>query len=82
MNDQKKKIDIDQVLHYLTRAFANAQSEAVKVLGHSNKKGTELYDFQVDFMYLIHEIKRGPRYIAPMKISEANELIDRLSSVR
>lgn len=70
---QQKKINVDQVVNYLNHAFSKAIQRSN--LGPSNHKGTKLYDYQVDFCYLIHEIQKGPSYIVPKKITEANELI-------
>ena len=80
MADHKKKIDIEQVSKYLQRAFANAQQRAVQKIGHDNSVGTRLYQYQTDFVYLLDEIQRGPRYIVSMKITEANKLIEQLEN--
>lgn len=72
---ETKKIDIEQVVNYLNFAFAKATSDFATLNGSKNHKGTNLYDYQVEFCYLVDDIQRGPRYIAPKKISRANELI-------
>jgi len=74
--EEKKEINVDQVISYLTNAF----SKASRHLGFKNQKGTALYDFQVDFMYLLDDIKRGPAYIVTMSIAQANELIEQVSN--
>lgn len=76
---ETKKIDIEQVVNYLSFAFAKATSDFAALNGSKNHKGTDLYDYQIEFCYLVDDIQRGPRYIAPKKISEANELIDKVS---
>lgn len=77
---KKKAINVDQTVRYLNHAFGKAQSKAISQTGNKNVKGTPLYKFQVEFCYLINEIQRGPSYIAPKKISEANDLIEALES--
>lgn len=79
--EPRKKINVEQVVKYLCHAFSKAQQKAISVIGNKNACGTPLYQFQVNFCYLIDHIERGPAYIAPKKISEANELIDKLSNV-
>lgn len=76
--EPRKKINVEQVVKYLTHAFSKAQQRASTV-GIKNARGTQLYQDQVEFCYLIDDIERGPTYIVPKKISEANELIEKLS---
>lgn len=76
----KKRINTDQVVSYLNHAFAKAQQKAFPALGSKNQKGTVLYDYQCDFCHLINDIERGPLYIVPKLITEANELIERLAN--
>ena len=78
--EPKKKINVGQVVKYLNHAFSKAQQQAQPAVGNKNVRGTPLHDYQVEFAYLIDDIERGPTYIAPKKISEANELIERLSN--
>lgn len=70
--EEKTAIDVEKVVAYLAGAF----SRATRHLGYNNTKGTELYEYQVEMMWLLHEIMMGPRYITPKFIQEANELID------
>ena len=76
--EPKKKINVEKVVKYLNHTFSKALQQAIVAVGNKNGKGTSLYEFQVEFAYLIDHIQRGPAYIAPKKISEANELIERL----
>jgi hypothetical protein len=78
----QKAIDVEQVVNYLNRSFATAVQKAGPVLGSKNTKGTDLYTYQVDFTYLVDEIQRGPVYIVPKLIADANELIDRITSLK
>lgn len=79
MNDKQKKINIDQVVNFLSTAFAKATQSAAPAIGTKNTKGTKLYDYQCEFAHLVDEIQRGPVYIVPKRIAEANELIEALS---
>ena len=76
-----KKINIDQVVHYLNRAFFNAQQKAKNKVGVDNSKGTVLYQYQVDFCYLINSIQRDPAHVAVKQIQEANNLIAELETL-
>ncbi len=73
--EEKKEINLDQVVTYLTNAFGRAS----RYLGFRNQLGTDLYQYQVEFMYMIDDIKRGPNYIVPKRIAEANQLIDNIT---
>lgn len=72
---EQKKINVEQVVSYLNHAFSRAQQKVLPVIGNRNVQGTKLYDYQVDFCYLIDEIQRGPVYILPKVIQDANQLI-------
>ena len=88
MAHDQQKINVDKVVRYLSHAFAKAMTSATSKIGNkalrTSKKGkvstTALYDYQVKFCYLIDDIQRGPSYIAPKKIQEANELIAALAN--
>lgn len=80
--EEKKEIDTTEVVKYLSRSFNRATSNASNHLGNKAVRvvdgkvnPTELYQLQVDFCYLLDNIMRGPTYIAPKFIQEANELI-------
>lgn len=81
-----QKINIDHVVRYLNHAFSKAMSKAIGKIGNKalrtelkgNVSKTTLYEYQVKFCYLIDDIQRGPIYIAPKKIQEANELVAQL----
>lgn len=78
---EEKKINVEQVVGYLNHAFVRAQQRAVQAIGNRNFQGTKLYDFQVEFCYLIDEIQRGPVYILPKVIQDVNQLILALETV-
>lgn len=81
-----EKIDTDQVVTYLNAAFNRVQRQFdEKPTRQSSESGTgrvpsgnTLYRYQVEFCYLVDEIQRGPQYIVPKVISEANELISNM----
>ena len=78
-SNQDKKADTDRVVEYLNRSFAYTLQKASDRLGtRDNSKGTLLYQYQVDFCYLINSIERDPGYIGNKNIQEANALIERL----
>lgn len=82
----ERKINIPQVVNYLNHAFAKAMSKSANRLGgratrtvvDGKVETTPLYDYQVEFCYLVDEIQRGPIYITPKVIQDANDLIARL----
>lgn len=85
-----EEIDTNQVVTYLNHAFDRAMQRVAPVLGtkaHAPQEptgtipnGNTLYNYQVEFCYMIDEIQRGPRYIIPKIISNANELISELEN--
>lgn len=85
---EKKELNAAEVVKYLSRSFnraiSNSPLSSQKALRVVNKRvdPTELYLLQVDFCYLIDHITRGPSYIAPKYIQEANELITEIESAQ
>lgn len=67
--------NIDQTISYLRNAFTNA----TRNLGFKNHKGTNLYDYQVEFSWIMHEITNGSWYAIPDYVKKANELIDEIN---
>lgn len=78
---KQRPVDVQQVIKFLSVAFTRAHQTAFENIGNRNGVGTRLYEFQVEFCYLVHDIENGPSYIAPKKIAEANKLIDRLAKL-
>ena len=72
----KPTASTSQTIRYLSGAFA-AKSRNLK---NNNTVGTDLYQAQVDFSYLIDDIQRGPTYMVPKAIAAANALIDSIPS--
>ncbi len=76
---QHSTIDSDRVIRHLTRNFQEVtrnMGKAVRV--DKNGEATELYKYQVEMAYMIDEIQRGPVYLMPKIIADANELIAEL----
>lgn len=91
MGDDYKPRDVKvaDTVNYLSRAFAKAAAKAAVRIGNKAVRArtsdgavvtTPMYDYQVNFCYLIDKIQRGPEYIAPKVIQEANELITQLEA--
>lgn len=72
---EERKINTEQVVSYLSHAFMRAMQKSSHQIGNRNHKGTCLYRYQTEFCYLIDEIQRGPEYILPKVIQDANQLI-------
>ena len=72
---EEKKINTEQVVAYLSHAFTKASQKIQQSIGNRNHKGTNLYRYQVEFCYMVDEIQRGPSYILPKIIQDANQLI-------
>ena len=79
-NSERQTIDIERVVGYLSHSFANATkplgSKAVRTVEKGRVTTTALYDYQVNFCYLIDAMQRGPVYIAPKMIQRVNDLIE------
>lgn len=80
MAEPTKQIDTTQVIKYLTYAFSKAaQAHFPSEIGRVTRSSA-LYQYQVDFSYLIDEIERGAVYIIPRVITDANDLIERMKA--
>lgn len=87
----ERDINVADVVKYLSRAFSRATHYAANQIGSRATRSlqpngviletTKLYDYQVEFCYLIDNIMRGPRYIATKNIQYANELIAEIESL-
>lgn len=65
-----------QLIAQASDSFSAACSRLSSVVGsRANNKGTELYDYQVEFAYLMREITDGPIYIAPKYLTKIDELV-------
>ena len=73
-----KSIDVNQVVSYLSYSFGSKIEQVfgpTKPAKKGNDRARALYYYQVEFCYLVDEIQRGPVYLVPKVISEANEFI-------
>ncbi len=84
-----KEIKLDDVVKYLNRAFFKASMKSAGTIGAKalrvkTKSGawqpTKMYNYQIEFCYLLNDIMHGPRYISTKSIQRANELIARLDA--
>lgn len=50
----------------------------IKQLGPNNKKGSDRYDFEVDFSYLLNEIKNCPTYLQGKMFEQASGIVNTL----
>lgn len=75
----KPAIDSDRVVRHLNRNFDKAIREmGGKALKDKDGNPNKLYLYQVEFAYMIDEIQRGPVYLMPKIIADANELITKI----
>lgn len=85
---EHKEIDINRVIDHLNRAFektAEPFGPRSKAVRNSNPRrpgppeGSKLYEYQIEFCYLINSIQRGPRYIRTKVIQTANNFLDNMT---
>lgn len=80
--DRQPSLTAEQIkstISFLNRSFREASEEyRARAGSNSNVRGSVLYDYQVEFSYLIDNIQRGPVFFAIQHIAEANELIGKL----
>jgi hypothetical protein len=50
----------------------------IKNLGSNNRKGTERYNFEVNFTYAIREIEQSPAYMQGKMFDKATGIVGRL----
>lgn len=85
-NKDNNEINIPLTISYLERAFAEATRGMGKAARMKTNDGrwleTPLYTHQVQFSYMLNEIRCGPRYIVPKVIQECNEYIERIKTER
>lgn len=75
--------DVAQSVDYLNRAFARARKDYIDITGERSVKsrwgkGTTIYQFEVDYCYIINEIQQGSIYVVAKNIAQANVIIQRL----
>lgn len=84
--DPQKEIDVNRVVSHLNHLFAEATARFERPISPyvykdeklSRREANATYLWQVEFCYLVSEIVRGPKYIIPKIIADANELVDEI----
>ncbi len=51
-------------------------SRNIWMMGFSNSKGTDRYNYEVEFTYLLDELVRGPLYARGKRFEQLNALIN------
>jgi len=81
---------VRDTVKFLTWAFTKATMRAVSVLGNravrpsrpaTTQESWKLYDYQVEFSYILDEITRGSKYISTKNVHLANELIGEINNL-
>jgi hypothetical protein len=68
---------VDAQIREINRRFG----QAVEKLCRDRTKGTKRYQMEVEFAYLLNDIKTSPNYIVPMLVEQARELIDTVNGL-
>jgi hypothetical protein len=72
----------NQVPHFNTEVHLKEINERfgrlIKNLGSNNRKGTERYNFEVNFTYAIREIEQSPVYMQGKMFDKATGIVGRL----
>jgi len=71
-----------QIVDFLNHAFKQAIQGMGKAVRSKDGTKTALYQFHVDFSYMIDDIQRGPTYIVPKVVSECNEMIVKITELK
>ncbi len=66
--------DYNTMLGELKERFARH----IRFLGAKNTKGTQRYQFEVDFMYALNELEQGPPYLRGKLFERPNAVINKL----
>jgi len=73
-----EKRSFEEEVSSIKESMNRAVWQAMTNLGFDNSKGTVLYNYQVEFCYLIDSIERDSKFIANKQIPKAKELISNL----
>ena len=78
MNPSKKSnapvFNVERHLEELNDRFRRF----IKMLGDNNSKGTDRYDFEVDFAYATHELRMCPTYMQGKMFDKASSVVNNL----
>lgn len=75
-----RSANTSKTIAYLESTFAAIIGKYATTHGSDNRVGTTLYKYQVDFSYIIDDVKRGNSYSTQKYIMDANALIDKVKS--
>lgn len=64
-----------------TRDINRRFGAAIEKLGRDRTKGSKRYQLEVEFAYLLNDIKNSPNYVIPMLIEQAYELVDTVNGI-
>ena len=73
-----EKRSFEEEVDALKESMSRAVWQAMTTLGFDNSKGTSLYDYQVEFCYLIDSVERDSKFIATKQLPKIRELISNL----
>jgi len=81
---------VHDTVKFLTWSFTKATMRAVSLLGNravrpsspaTTRGSWKLYEYQVEFSYILDEITRGSKYISTKNVHLANELIEEINNL-
>ncbi len=65
----------DEEVATLKESMSRVMWRAMNVFGFDNSKGTKIYEYQVEFCYMIDSVQRDSNFIATKQLSKIRELI-------
>lgn len=71
----QERRSFDEEVNSAVETFNRVNWQAMTSLGFDNSRGTVLYDYQVEFMYLIDTITRDSKFIANKTLPRLRALI-------
>ena len=80
--EKETVLNIPQIVDFLNHAFRQATQGMGKATRSKDGVKNNLYQLQVDFSYMIDEIMRGPTYIVPKVVTDANALIAKAAELK
>ena len=66
---------------YKLALSSRTSNRAKKELSRGNSKGTNIYKFQVNFSWILHDIRCGPICFIDDREADARSLIDHIYSI-
>ncbi len=77
MTEREKEKDVGQIVRYLTTTFNTATAKMERPFRPAyTGPANQLYKWQTEFAYRLHEVIVGPRSIIQYNIAKCNEFID------